>query len=204
MPKIFFPLLVAYSAFATTTIAPTLQIGSGYRQDTFKDHEAISLWQTELTFFTIQRDLYLLANIGYGVAANNALAYQAYGLLGYQATLTPGRNYLVALTPLAGYSWYQDNPIRIVWKGFMLGADLVASPWEGIRFDITYAYQFMGLKKLHVRSHGNSGQFGTLAATFLFNKQLEGSLFGKILYLHAPHIARQTIVEFLLQLGYTF
>ncbi len=145
-PFLFF--LLSHPLFATLSIPFTMDIGEGYREDHLKLHlelpatpgtsyeeryDPLRFAQTEITFRTVQRDIYLLGNFGYGAFGTTrakqgpfylsfasdanptfhfdttADAFNAMGIFGYQVDLTPGRHYTVAFTPLFGYSWYYDQ-----------------------------------------------------------------------------------------------
>jgi len=145
LPLLFF---FFHELCGTITIPFTMDVGGGFRQDHLKigifdpgdsgaltyreDYQHISFAQTELTLRTVRRDIFLLANIGYGAIGSGKLtqgpifldfspetptfyfttsaqAYHALGIFGYQVNLTPDRYYTVAFTPLLGYSWYYEQ-----------------------------------------------------------------------------------------------
>lgn len=141
-------ILIAGKAFATLSVPFTVDVGAGYREDKLKMHlhlpgddsslvyeenyNHLQFAQTEITLRTVQRDIFLLGNFGYGGIGKgtfsqgpvvldfsqqaptyhfdtSADALQAYAILGYQVNLTPDRYYTVALTPLFGYAWYYEK-----------------------------------------------------------------------------------------------
>ncbi len=141
-------LLFFHGLSATITIPFTIDIAEGYREDHLKVHLQLpatpgGLWyeerydpikfaQTEITFRTVRRDIFFLANAGYGAFGRTIMkqgpffvpfsnvepsfhfktkgeAFHLLGLLGYQVDLTPNRHYMVCITPLFGYAWYYEK-----------------------------------------------------------------------------------------------
>jgi len=125
--------------FGSVCVPFTMDLKTGYRQDHIRiktvlpgenlareKYKNVRFYQTDLTMRTIQRDIYLLLNGGYGalgkgeafvnpypldftsVPTSFALctegnSYHVKGIFGYGVNLTPERYYRVVLTPLVGY-----------------------------------------------------------------------------------------------------
>lgn len=140
-----FFLFLSTALFATLTEPFTFELQIGYREDhlnwrmKLKDntnldtyHEKYShlrYWQNNLVLKSINRDIYIVAEVGYGAfgkgdmdqnsirntSINTESTYtfgtdaetaHGKGIFGYFVDLTPMRYYRVAVIPLAGYSIY--------------------------------------------------------------------------------------------------
>ena len=141
----FFILLFSSALFATFSEPFTFEMQTGYREDHLnwrlkpegdtnldtyhEQYTHLRLWQNNLVFQSIHRDIYILAEGGYGSFGKGDMnqnsirnlsklsytfqtdAVMAYGkgIFGYFVNLTPMRYYRIGLIPLVGYSIYHTK-----------------------------------------------------------------------------------------------
>jgi hypothetical protein len=151
---------------------------TGYRNDHIHWHSgALSeeikqaqFWENDLSFKAICRDLTFFAQGGgsaFGQGSDShGWAIDGTGYFGYAVNLAADRLYLVAVTPLAGFSGHYEkiNAYRQTWFGPYIGVSLTADPGRSLSFEVGYAYHWLHLRLhtdvLKAKESGNHGQSG--------------------------------------------
>jgi hypothetical protein len=175
-------LFLPISLWATVNEPLRCKLLSGYRNDhihwhsgdLFEEFKDVQFWENDLSLKVIHRDLTFYAKGGGSAfgqgqgegSSTHGWAIDGTGYFGYAVNLTAERLYMVAATPLAGFSGHYEkiNAYRQVWYGPNIGASIYINPGRSISFEVGYAYHWLFLRlhteKIKTKEGGNHGQSG--------------------------------------------
>ncbi len=165
-------ITIGISLWASVNEPLSIFYFSGYRNDRIHWHlnnpsvtystlyKDVQFWENGLSFQIVQRDIAFCVRGSYAAFGRGDLvetvpistctdthgwAADASGYIGYAVNLTADRLYSVILTPLLGYSGHfeQLNQQRLVWNGFLFGAQFTIEPLGNLAFNVGYAYNIL-------------------------------------------------------------